>query len=195
MKTVSKALALSVMLMLSACIDAPPASSPKTELTFAQMQSIPLHVARVEVIDEFKSPVSGGHVEHLFPIAPSVAVKDLLAKKLSAEGVDNILRVIITDASVKEEKLAVTEDFLGNFRREPSERYNARVALRFELVNEQAPDIVIGNASVIGQRTKTVLEDTSPADRDRAYLLLTEELMTDVYNGLDTVVRDTFGRK
>ena len=187
--------ALILVLALSACVNAPPVTSQQVELTLGQMQPIALHVAKIEVFDEFKSPVTEGRVEHLFPTHPSVAAKSLVETKLKADGVDNILRVMIEDASVTEQKLKVANDFLSNFTREPSERYNARVALRFELVNEHAPDIVIAHATVIGQRTKTILENTSPADRDRAYVEMTEELMGDLYNGFDTVVRDTFARK
>lgn len=190
-----KLAALALALSLAACTTAPPATNALPELTFEQMAPISLHVAKIEVHDEFRTPVTQDHVEHLFPKTPAAAARELVEKKLTADGFDNILRVIIEDASVIEQKLPVSNDFWSNFTREPSERYNARVSLRFELVNEQAPDIIIGHASVIGERTKTVIEGTSPADRDRAYIALTEELMGDLYNGLDTVVRNTFSRR
>lgn len=185
------------MLALSACAAMGPATAPQevSGLTFDNMQAVPLNVAKIEVFDAFNAPVTEGHVEHLFPVSPAAAARKMAEQKLSAEGSDNLLRVVIEDASVMERKLPVGRDFWSNFNREPSERYDARVSLRFELVNEQAPDIVIGHASVIAERTKTVLEGTSPAARDRAWNEMTDALMGDLYNGFDGVVRNTFARQ
>ena len=183
-------------LALSACTTTAQAPAPQSlpALTFEQMQPVALNVAKIEVSDEFNTPVTEGHVEQLFPLSPASAAKNLAEKKLTAEGSGNILRVIIEDGSVKETKLPVGQDFWSNFSREPSERYDARVSLRFELVNEQAPDVVIGHASVVAERAKTVLEGTSPADRDRAWTEMTNEMMSDLYNGFDGVVRNTFAK-
>lgn len=180
-------------LALGACASAPPTTA-LPQLTFEQMQPISLNVARVEIIDAYRVPVSQDHVEHLLPVSPAETARKLVEKTLVPAGAGNVLRVIIDDASARVQKLPVRDDFWGNFTREPSEKYHAHVALRFELADERAPDIVLGHASVIADRTKTVLEHVSPADRDRAYFALAEDLAGDIYNGLSTTVRDTFGR-
>ncbi len=187
------ATALALALSLSACTSAPPMTLSQPELTFAQMQEIPLAVAKIEIYDEYKAPLGGVNVEHEFATPPAVATRSLIGDKLKAAGDRRVLRVFIDDASVKAEKLAVRGDFAGLFTREPSERFIGRVALRFELVNEDAPDIVIGRANVSSDRTSTLYENASLADRDGVYMALTEALMRDLYEGFSTTVRGNFG--
>lgn len=185
--------AIVVSLSLSACTSAPPMTMVQPDLTFAQLQEIPLAVAKVEVLDEYKTPVGGTNVEQEFSTTPLAAAHNLTQSKLVAAGDRQILRVFIDDASVKSQKLAVGTGFEDFFTHEPAERLVARVALRFELVNEDAPDIVVGRANVSSDRTSTILENASLADRDMIYTALTESLMRDLYEGFSTTVRGNFG--
>lgn len=193
MKTRCAALFLLLSLGLAACTSAPPMTLAQPDLTFEQLSPVSLAVAKIEVYDQYKSPMTGRNVEHEFSTPPAAAARRLIESKLAASGTRQILRVYIDDASVVRDNLPVAKDFWSEFSREPSEKLLARVALRFELVNEEAPDIVVGRASVVSDRTRSLLENTSLADRDRAYLNLTEELMSDLYSGFRSVVRDTFG--
>lgn len=184
---------LSGVMSVTGCTTAPPATAQIASVSPDKMQPIYLNVAKVEMSDIYKSPMQSPNVEHLFTTMPAAAVQDLVSQKLLAQGDQNILRVIVEDASVVKEDLPVSKDFWGTFKIEPSERYRGQISLRFEMVREQAPDLVIGHATVIAKRTKTVLENASPTDRDRAFVELTEEMMNDVYDGFNTVVKNTFG--
>lgn len=185
--------AIAVLLTVAACTSAPPMTLTQPDLTFAQMQNIPLAVARIEVVDHYKPPMAGKNIEHEFATPPAAAARNLIESTLQAKGDRQILRVLIDDASVRMDKLPVRTDLAGVFTREPSERYVARVALRFELVNEDAPDIIVGRANVSSDRTSTLAENASLSDRDQAYVALTEALMRDLYEGLSTTVRGNFG--
>lgn len=190
---VSAAAVVALTLGVAACTSAPPMTLDQPDLTFAQMQDVALAVAKIEIFEEYKSPMGGTNVEHEFETTPMVATRNLIQSKLKAAGDRQVLRVFITDASVRSQKLPVSNDFMGTFTREPSERFIARVALRFELVNEDAPDIVVGRANVSSDRTSTLFENASLADRDQAYTVLTEALMRDLYEGFTTTVRGNFG--
>lgn len=106
-----------------------------------------------------------------------------------------MLRVVIEDASVIEKSLKTTPGVEGFFKKEPAVTYDARMVLRFEMVDEAAPDVILGHARVEASRSRTLLEGLSPADRDRAFFALTEDLMTDVSRGMQTTVRNTFGSR
>lgn len=190
--------ALAAFLMaapLGACTTAPPMSAVQPDLTFAQYQNIPLAVSRIDVFEEYKAGANSNSVEHEFETPPGVAAHNLAKTKLVAAGAGNgkILRVFIDDASVQRQNLPVRTDLVGTFTRQPAEKYAARVTMRFELVDETAPDIVLGRANIGSDRTTSILENTSLADRDQAYLNLTEALMRDVYDGFRTTVQRTFG--
>ena len=181
--------------LLAGCTDAPPVVQVPL-LSFDQYKPILLNVARIDVIDKFRvadAPSSLKHVELLMKQPPEQALQELVKKQLVAAGPSRVMRVIIEDASVTGEKLPVTEGFAGLFQNEPSERYHATIALRFEIAENDAPDIVIGNARVTADRTQTVMKDASPAQRDMAFFHLDEQLMADVSHGLQTVVRSSFG--
>jgi hypothetical protein len=165
-------------------------------MSFATVPPVMLGVGKIEVSDQYKPPMQAPSVDHLFKPTPVDAVKKLVNKALVAEGAaGRTLRVIIDDASVVDEPLPMTDGFWGNFTQEPSDRYKAKIALRFQLVDDAAPDIIIGHAEVMASRNRTLLKGTSLADRDRAGYALTAELMGDVNDGLQTIVKNTFGRK
>lgn len=186
---------IAASLALSGCMTSPPQSVMQPDLTFAQYQDVPLAVSRIEVLNMFQPKPAGQHVEHEFEVPPAAAAEKLAKTRLVAAGAGTgkILRVFIDDAAVTRQNLAVRDDFVGTFTRQPSEKYAARVAMRFELVDEMAPDIVLGRANISSDRATTILENTSLADRDQAYLNLTEALMRDIYEGFRTTVQRTFG--
>ena len=194
MRTLIALLSLSVMVTLAGCMEGPPISTPP-DMTFVNLQPLAINAAKIEVIDSYKPPLQEPNVEHTFRTPPYVAAEKLLRKQLIAAGNENVLRAIIDDASVVREELPTTKGFMGNFMREPSERLKAKVLVRFELVSPSAPDIILGHAEVIAKREKTLMNGASPADRDRAYFSLTEDLMDDVNDGLRSIVKTTFGKK
>lgn len=191
-KLTSLALCGAFSLLLSACTDAPP-TTQVPRLSFDQYKPIMLNVAKIEIVDKFHAGSDAKHVELMMKQPPEVAVQDLLKKVLVAGGPSGVMRVIIDDASVVGEKLQVTNGMMGIFTDEPAERYHATVELRFELVESDAPDIVKQHANVHADRTKTVMKDSSPADRDMAFFSLDDELMGDVSHELQTQIRTTFG--
>ncbi len=178
--------------ILGGCASTPP-DTTMPQLTFAQMQPIMLNVSRIEFQNDYRPSMQASSIEHIFSPSVAATTQDMVAKQLVAGGPENVLRVILEEASVISEELPRTSGFWGHFTREPSERYKAKVALRFELVDPMAPDIVIGHAEVIAKQNRTVFQDMSPVERDRAYLTMLEELMDNVNDGFQTVVKNTFG--
>jgi hypothetical protein len=186
---------LAAAVMLGGCAVVSPDTVRQPDLTFAQYAPVSLDVAKIEVYDQFTPPATGGHIEREFATPPDQAATRLLEAKLRPDGAAQILRVYIDDASVVSEKQPVRDDLMGKFTRETAEIYRAHLAIHFELANTDAPDIVIGNANITSDRTTSILENTSLADRDRTAVNLTEALMKDVYAGMTGTVRETFGFK
>jgi len=187
-------MALSFTVMLAGCEEGPPSSQPP-EMTFANLQPIQVNAAKVDVVDNYKPPMQDPNVEHTFKTPPYVAAEKLLQKQLAPAGTENTLRAIIVDASVVREELPVTKGLAGIFEQEPAERLKGKVMVKFELVSPNAPDIVLGHAEVLARRDKSLMEGISPADRDRAYFALTDDLMDDLNDGLRSIVVNTFGKK
>ena len=108
---------IALTLGVAACTSAPPMTIEQPDLTFAQMQDVPLAVAKIEVFEEYKSPMGGANIEHEFATPPMVAARNLIQSKLKAAGDRQVLRVFIDDASVKSQKLPVSNDFMGTLPR------------------------------------------------------------------------------
>lgn len=179
--------------LLAGCVTNPQVAARLPDMTFDNLKKVELNVRSVEVRDDYLSPMMPPHVEHLFSVPLYTVAENLLKSQLISMGSENVLRAIIVEASVVRTELAIDHGFQDFLMRKPAEQFDAKVLLRFELFNERAPDIVLGHAEVEAKRTKTLLEGSSAADRDTAYYELTEGVMNDLNNGLQTVVKSTFG--
>ncbi len=179
------------VILLSGCVQAPPATVTP-DLTFDNVPPVNLNVKTITVVDEYQPPLKDPNIEQNYSLSPAEAVKRLIGRQLVAAGTDKTLRVVIEDAAVIKQKLPTTEGFWGHFTQEPDERLAAHLALRFEVINDDAPDLVIAHARVEADRNRSILKDASPAERDGAFFGLTEELMKDMRESFDTNVRNTF---
>ncbi len=187
-------IAVVICALLSGCQDAPPQSATP-QLTLAQVKPIRLNVGKIDVINKYVPPMREPNVDHLFQQTPQQVVEALIDKQLVASGNDQTLRAIIVDASVVKQTMTGDSGIGGLFSPAPSEKYHARVAVRFELVNNDAPDVVLAHAEVSTEREKTLFEDASLADRDAAFFALDEAIVNDLSNGFNTTVRNSFGQR
>ncbi len=192
MKTKSIFTACAALLFLAACNGAPAWRAP--QMTYDNVAPVAVNVAQVEVRDDYKPPMKAPNVEHTFQTPLYAATEALLKKQLVASGADNILRAVIEEASAVEEDLPVDKGFWGYFKKEQSKVFKARVVVRFELASPQAPDLVISHMTMTAKRTRTLPEGASPADRDKASFKLTEELMHDLSTGLNSTVKNVYGK-
>lgn len=181
-------------LFLAGCTEGPPETQTPV-LTFTQMQPVSLNVAQIAVQDQYTPPMKEPYVDHLFKQTPAAAARELVEKQLTGHGPDRLLRVVIEDASVIKEDLKADDGIMGLFTYEQAERYKGRVALRFELLRNASSDFVLGHAEITANRTITLMEDASPAEREMAFFRMNEGMMQDLYKGLQTTVKTTFGRE
>lgn len=182
-----------VALLLAGCTAAPPASVVP-DLSFSNIAPVMVHAAKVQVVDNFHSPLMLPNVEYLFRQPPDAAVTTMLREKVRADGTQGrILRIYVDDAAVKAKVLTQDDGIFGVLKPEPGVRYAAHVALRFELVQADAPDIVIGRARIVSDRTLTLAHGVTPQERDMAFFEMDEALMRDIGANLQTTVKKTFG--
>ncbi len=194
MKMRTGIIAVAVCALLSGCQDAPPQSATP-QLTLAQIQPIRLNVGKIDVSSKYVPPMRDPNVDHLFQQTPQQVTEALIDKQLVPSGGDQTLRAIITDASVVKQTFKGDSGITGLIAPQPSEKYHARVAVRFELVNNDAPDVVLAHAEVSTEREKTLYEDASLSDRDAAFFALDEAIVNDLSGQFNTTVRNSFGQR
>jgi hypothetical protein len=183
-----------LVLLLAACTSAPP-STVVPDLSFDNIAPVTVAADTVQVVDNYRSAMKLPNVEYLFKQPPEEAAHRMLSEKLVAGGgTGRVLRVYIDDGSVTARMLTPDDGILSVFQSAPGIRYHARVALRFELADKAAPDIVLGHVSVVADRDLTLDHGTTPSERDMAFFGMDEKLMKDVGDSLQTIVKGTFGK-
>ena len=194
MKSFSMIALWASVLALSACMSTMPAddTAPRPA-SAATLAPVSLNVSQISVSTSYVSPMAAPNVEHTMDPAPAQVIEDMVRSRLVAAGGDKALRATVTEASVVSEALPVSEGFWGRFTNEPDMRYKANVAVRFEMFDPAAPDIVLGHAEVTANRNRNIMENATLGEKDRALQGLVMDLTDDVAKGLDGVVRQTFG--
>lgn len=166
--------ALSAAVVLAACDTTPP-KHDLPQITFAHLAPITLDVGRVEVVSNYVPPLKAPNVEHRFPILPEAAMKRWAADRLKAGGAAGTARFVITDAAVVEEPLPLSKGLAGIFKKEQAERYNGTAEASLEIID--ARGLRKGFASARAFYSRTVAEDVSMNERERAWFEIVEALM------------------
>lgn len=194
--TLSRSLALFSMgflaLLLAAC--ATPDPAPRyADITFQGGQKIGLDVGSIEVVNEYREPLSRPHVEHLVPVNPGRTMERWASDRLTASGTQFNRAVLrVKEASIVEEKLRTTTGLRGTFTNEQSERYTATAEAVLEILDNRGSRIGMAEARV--QRSRTVPEDITLNDRERAWYELTETTLRDLDATLTRNVQTHLGR-
>ncbi|MDP7547904.1 MAG: hypothetical protein QGF20_11470, partial [Alphaproteobacteria bacterium] len=90
--------------LLTAC-ESPLKEVTYPDLRFNHLPVIELDVARIEIVEQYRSPLRAPNVEHELPLAPARAMRNWAADRLRAVGKSGQAKFIIIDASVKAERL------------------------------------------------------------------------------------------
>jgi hypothetical protein len=186
----SVTVALAAVLALSACENPPPRPTfPDIRFTGAPIR---LAVGEIEVVSDFRPSFAAPHVEHLFPVPPQRALENWAHDRLVAAGGSARARFTIQDASVIETALKKKEEGIsGAFTKEPSERYDATVQATLQIIDDHG--LAVRTVTVKASRTQSVLEGTTPNDREKAWYEMTKALMGDFDRQMDSEISANFG--
>lgn len=133
------------------------------ELRFNHLPFINLDVARIEIVEKYRSPLRLPNVEHELPAAPATIMRNWAKDRLRAKGTNGIARFIILDASVKVEALTKSNNLKATFTIDQSTRYHARLSAKMEI--ETAGGLGKGFASAMSSRQRTMPEAVSINER------------------------------
>lgn len=178
---------VATLALLSACTNVPPATK-FPQLTYAHFGKFDLDVARIDIVDAFKPPLAPPHVEHLMPVAPAAAARRWAQDRLLATGTPDRRAVFtIVDAAVTEVPLKRQGGVRGALTVEQSERYDAVLSVRLEVLD--ATGRRLGVAEAKATHSRSVPEDITLAARDKVLFGITESLMQDLNGQLDHSIR------
>ena len=173
--------ALLLAFVVAGCSSAP---EPPTysEIRFTDKPPIRLDVARIEVVQAYRSPLKAPHVEHLFPVRPARAATQWARDRLRARGTTGRAEAVIRDASATETALKRTEGVRGAFTTDQAERYDATVTISVHILDSLGKELA--NASATVRFSRTVAEDVTLNEREREWHRMTTAMM----QALDTAL-------
>ncbi len=169
-------LALAAVLLAS-CQDTPPRVE-REPLSFKQYLPIHMAVSKIEVIEEYKSPMVPPYVEHRLPYSPAEAMDIWVKQRLRAVGLENRLEVIIKNGAVTSTELPKQSGIGGFFTGEPDKKFEAYLEIEMRVYDESGSAMSAANVNAKASRTIVFNESASVQERELAFRKLITELMT-----------------
>jgi hypothetical protein len=145
------------------------------EMTFKHLAPIQLRVIDIQMASNFDRNLGAPHIAHKFPVSPEKALIKWAEGRLQIAGQKNTARFTITRADAQEIALKLDKSFKGLLRNQQSDRYDTFIEAQLEIFDEH--NIRQAIVSAKAERSVTVSEATSLADRRKIWYNLVEKLM------------------
>ena len=160
------------------------------DLRYNHLPPIRLDAVRIEVVEQYKSIGARPYVEHEFPHRPAALAAHWATDRLKAVGTGNVVRLTVLNGSVVEVPLARTDGVKGVFTIDQSEKYNGTLAVRVEIIGPGGQQLAYVRSQAT--QTRTVPEDITLADREKAWFRMTEALMNNLNLSLERQIKQHF---
>lgn len=164
---------------LSAC-DTPPTREPFPKLTYSYLRPFRLAVTRVDVVDQYRPPLTPPNVEQQFPVSPAGTAEQWGRDRLQAVGgsgraVYTVLRGDAIDVHLTDSD---SGGLFGQFTVPQSDRYDLMIAVKLQIVDPSGQ--VLASVSANATRSHTVAADATLNDRERLWFDMTDATMKDL---------------
>ncbi len=175
------------LLVVASC-STKPAVQRLPELTFTDHKPIYLDVGQLEIVSQYQPPGKAPNYEHLMPISPEAAAIRWAKDRLRPVGRSGFARVVIKDAPVIKTDLKTDTSVKGMFKDEQSERYDGSLEVMVEILD--ARHMSIGtDVTARATRTRSLAEDVTVNEREKALYEVTESMARDIDTQLDGLIR------
>lgn len=184
-------LVLAGALALTAC-ESKPVVQKLPELSFADKRPFQLNVGQLEIVPEYVPTGRKPNIEHLMALSPEGATVRWAQDRLRPMGRSGFARVLIKDAKVVEVPLKVDTGFTGMFKDQQAERYDGSLDVAIQILDER--HFPVADVIARATRSQTVAEGATLNERDRVLYELSEGLIRDIDNQMESLVRTYLSR-
>jgi hypothetical protein len=154
------------------------------QIGFTHQTPIALDVASVTVEKPAPSAAKGS-VEHELPVTLVAVAERWARQRIKPVGRQGTAIVKIEQAQMVEERLKKKGGIKGAFTTDQTERYRATLQMSVSIVDRTGQ----AEARASGNRTRTVAEDASLADREKVWFEMVESLSRNVDRVLEEQIR------
>ncbi|AGH97734.1 hypothetical protein [Micavibrio aeruginosavorus] len=174
--------------VMAGCTTVGPAlKSPAAQ--FSQAQGV--SATRIEVVNASNAAAYGNDVSSTFPTPLDVALRSYADKRLVAAGTEGTFIFSIEEARVTREDLQSDNKYARKLNVDNRDRYSAVIRLKLMRENPTAPGAAHTELRV--QRTWTIADNLSIAEREREQNAFVEQLLRDVdaavVNGINNTLQ------
>lgn len=159
---------------VAGCTSAPTVPS-YPEIRFSGKPPILLDVARVDIVEAYRSPLKAPNVDHLFPVRPAHAARQWARDRLRAGGTTGRAEAVVRDASATETALKRTGGVRDAFTTDQAERYDAAITISVHILDSLGNELA--NASATARYSRTVAEDVTLNERESVWYRMTTAMM------------------
>jgi hypothetical protein len=177
------------LLTLSACHPAPPTPRETAETPRPYL----IDVARVRVIDSYRSQEAPPHVESLASPLPAEAAKRWNESRFQATGSSGVLEIEILDAGIVHRSLPKQETGMrGWLTEEQTELYEGSMTISYKLYDGARP-LPSAEIQLSARASRSLREKASEPERQTLYHNLTVDLLRQIGIQLDAQIRTYMG--
>lgn len=193
-RSIRLAMAVAATFALGACESVAPQMQRLPEISFAHKQPIQLNIAELRIDPQYQPPGRKPNIEHLMPVSPESAAVRWAQDRLRPMGAagSGAARMIIADARVVEVPLPVEKGLTGLFKEQQAERYEGFLDISIQILDQR--NLPIADVVARATRTRSVPQGISLNERDRVLHELTEDMITDIDNQMDGLIRTYMAR-
>lgn len=192
LKLFSRFIALAIAGVFLVSCETPTRVPAYPEITWTHVAPLVFDAGKIEIVDNYRSPLRHPNVEHEFPVVPELSIKRWISDRLRVAGGPRTVRVTIKNASVVGKSLKVKKGVEGLFYKEQAARYEGELEVMIEVRAERGYQDSVAEAKVM--RSRTVAEETSPNDLDQIFFDLTAAMMADLDRTLEANIRRHMAR-
>jgi hypothetical protein len=174
------------LVCLSGCTTS---SLPKAPgLHYLAAPQIQLRVGRLEIARQYTPPQKEPYVDHLFAMTPAVMVQQWARERFVPAGGVGHAVITVEDASVIEKRLPPQGGLKNLFTSQMVERYDARVVVKIEMMDERGYPKSYARATATA--TRSVSDRMTLNQRKEAWSALMEDLMNRLNEEVEKNIRE-----
>ncbi|MEQ5778312.1 hypothetical protein J4E05_22505 [Thalassospira sp. NFXS8] len=189
MRGISLALAGGMAMMTAACSSAPVQTYP--DVTWRHLQPIAFSAGPVEKVAAYGVPAANDLQPDL-PFNLGRMAMNWPDDRLQTVGTNDILRYSVTDAEITTANLKTKSGITGMFTDDQSQKVDLKVGAKLELMSEDGTPK--GEVAAVVERSRTLSESMSVAEREKAIYNETAALLMDLDRELDKQIHKNLAR-
>lgn len=184
--------------LVAACTQAPPVPE-FADIRYTNKPAMMFQANDMVVASDFQPSFQPPFVEHLMPLPPERALRTWAQDRITVSGQSGVpgdvgglrvVRFVIRDASVREERLQTQAGVRGFLTDEQAWRYTAHIHADVEVLRDRT---VIASATTEGHRSRTLGEKASLNEREEMWYSLVVDLMQDFDAAMSQNIRQHLG--